>query len=273
MTDTLPTIGAALMLPDLRKHREWIIEGQRDLEIQDFIDAELLNGDWQSVVTKTLELLDGYEGRLGIHGPFWGFTIDTPDPDVREIVKRRMSQGLDVCEALGATQMVIHSPYTTWGYNNLDVYTGSRQRLIDNCHLALADSVKRAGALGVQLVIENIEDKNPYDRVVLAQSFQSPNVSVSIDTGHAHYAHGSTGAPPVDFYVRAAGSTLAHVHLQDADGFADRHWAPGRGTIHWHEVFAALRQIDANPRLVLELADGDHIREGADWLIAQGLAR
>jgi sugar phosphate isomerase/epimerase len=68
-------------------------------------------------------------------------------------------------------------------------------------------------------------------------------------------------------------SMLAHVHLQDADGYADRHWAPGKGTIHWHAVFAALKQIDAKPRLVLELADHRQIRDAANWLIAQGLGR
>ena len=46
------------------------------------------------------------------------------------------------------------------------------------------------------LVVANIEDKDPMDRVTLARSFGSPAVKVSVDTGHANYAHGSTGAPP-----------------------------------------------------------------------------
>ena len=122
------------------------------------------------------------------------------------------------------------------------------------------------------MVIENIEDKNPRDRVELARSFNSPSVQVSIDTGHAHYAHGTTGAPPVDYYVEAAGDMLAHVHLQDADGYADRHWLPGEGTIRWPSVFAALARQDTMPRLMIEVKDIAGIQRGAEWLAAQGLA-
>jgi hypothetical protein len=105
MTENLPTIGAAMNLADLETLHNWALEGQRDLEIQDFIAAETLNGDWRPIAGRIRQLLDGYDGRLGIHGPFWGFTIDTPDPDVRGIVKRHMNQGFDVCEAIGGTHI------------------------------------------------------------------------------------------------------------------------------------------------------------------------
>jgi sugar phosphate isomerase/epimerase len=96
---------------------------------------------------------------------------------------------------------------------------------------------------------------------------------VSVDTGHAHYAHVSTGAPPVDVFVRAAGARLAHVHLQDADGYADRHWAIGEGTIRWAEVFRALAESPGAPRLVLELADKGGIAASMAHLEAAGLGR
>ncbi len=83
--------------------------------------------------------------------------------------------------------------------------------------------------------------------MALAKSFDSPFVMVSIDTGHANYAHGSTDGPPVDYFVHAAGNLLAHVHLQDTDGHADRHWKPGEGNISWVEVFRALARLDMQP--------------------------
>ncbi len=269
---SLPTLGVALPLDGLRLHRSWIIESQRDLEIQDFFWAEVLNGDWAPLAEAIRKELDGYQGRLGIHGPFWGFTIASLDPDVRALVSRRMDQGLDVCAALGATQMVIHSPYTTWDYNNLDYNPGARAKVVERTHDTLAKAVRRAEDMGVTLVIENIEDCDPADRVALAKSFDSPAVRVSIDTGHAHYAHVSTGAPPVDFYVTAAGDMLHHVHLQDSDGYADRHWNPGEGSIVWPQVFRSLATLTSNPRLILEVRNKDLVRAGADHLIGLGLA-
>ncbi|MDX6748546.1 TIM barrel protein [Geminicoccaceae bacterium 1502E] len=107
----------------------------------------------------------------------------------------------------------------------------------------------------------------------LAESFASPALAVSIDTGHARYAHGSTGAAPVDFYVTAAGNRLQHVHIQDADGYADRHWEIGRGTVNWHAVFGALARLESRPRLILELRDKAAIPASVAWLEAACRAR
>ena len=272
MTD-LPVVGAAMTLKHLETHRDLMREKHRDLELQDFVYADVLNGDWQSVVSEAKRLLDGHQGRVGIHGPFWGFAVDTMDPDIRAVVRKRLLQGLEVCEALGGTHMVVHSPFTTWSYNNLDNYPNGRERLVELCHLTMKDAVARAEEIGCELVIENIEDKDPYDRVRLADSFGSNAVAVSIDTGHAHYAHGSTGAPPVDYYVKAAGNRLRHIHLQDADGYADRHWTLGQGTVNWPGVFEALSSLTSKPRLIIELRDPAGIPASIAHLESLGLAQ
>lgn len=271
-TTDLPVLGAAMNRKTLAVHRDWILEKDRDLEIQDFFDSAVLDGDWQSVVSEIKPLIAGYKGRLGIHGPFWGFKIDSQDPLIRAVVTKRFLQGLEVCEALGATQMVIHSPYTTWDYNNLDANAGAREGVVSRVHQTLKDVVARAEAIGCELVIENIEDKDPLDRVKLAESFGSKAVKVSIDTGHAHYAHVSTGAPPVDLYVTAAGEMLHHIHIQDSEGYADRHWLPGEGTIRWEAVFRAIGKLAVKPRLIIEVKDQMNIRRGAAHLERLGLA-
>lgn len=270
---TSPIIGAALTNAELAIYQSWILEKDRDLELQSFVNAAVLDDDWTPLAEQVKRLLAGYKGRMGIHGPFWGFTIDTPDPLVRAVVQKRLGQGLDVCAAVGGTHMVVHSPFTTWDYNNLDGYTGARDRMLTSVHDVMAPIVKRAETLGVTLVLENIEDINPADRKELCQSFGSAALQLSIDTGHAQYAHGSTGAPPVDYFVRSAGDMLAHVHLQDADGYADRHWQIGQGNILWPSVFAAIAALSVKPRLILELADKDCIPASMDYLEAQGLGQ
>jgi sugar phosphate isomerase/epimerase len=269
---SLPILGAAMTLDELEIHRDWLLEKQRDLELQSFVDADVLNGAWAPLAARARKLLDGHEGRLGIHGPFWGFTIASQDPDIRDVVSKRLVQGLGVCAAIGATQMVVHSPYSTWSYNNLDNNRGEREKIVEYCHLTLRDAVRRAEDIGCTMVLENIEDKDPDIRVALADSFDSPSVAVSIDTGHAYYAHGSTGAPPVDYYVHAAGNRLQHVHLQDADGYADRHWSLGEGTIQWRSIFAALARLESNPRLIIEIKDKSKIPASATYIASLGVA-
>ena len=270
--DAKPVLGAALSINSLPAYRPWLLSRQRDLELQDFFRAEVLDGDWRSVADKVKQLLDGFKGRLGIHGPFWGFKIDSHDPLIRQAVRTRLLQGLEAAETIGASQMVIHSPYTTWDHNNLDLYPGGREAVIERVQATLVDVIRRAEQIGCELVIENIEDKDPHERVRLANALGSKNVRVSLDTGHALYAHMSTGAPPVDYYVDAAGDMLTHVHLQDTDGFSDRHWAPGDGVMRWQAVFRALGRLRSNPRLILELRDHAMVAAGAKFLTELGVA-
>ena len=113
----------------------------------------------------------------------------------------------------------------------------------------------------------------PRDRVELVRSFESDAVRVSLDTGHADDAHRATGGPPVDVHIHVAGDLLTHVHLQDTDGFADRHWMPGEGDIPWPSIFAALESLASRPRLILELADATKVPAAARRLDAQGSRR
>ncbi|MEP3049246.1 MAG: sugar phosphate isomerase/epimerase family protein [Roseibium sp.] len=269
----LPILGAALMLDSLEMHRGLILEKQRDLELQDFTTPDVLNSDWKPLVERARKLLDGHTGRVGIHGPFWGLAVDTMDPEIREIVKKRLLQGLDICEALGATHMVVHSPYSAWDHFNIDNYDNVREQKIELCHLTMTDAVKRAEAIGCELVIENIQDIDPTYRKDLAESFGSDAVKISIDTGHAHYAHARTGGPPVDYFIKSAGNQLRHIHLQDADGYADRHWPLGEGNINWASVFSALGKLDSNPRLIIELRDHSGVPGSIANMEALGLAQ
>ena len=270
---TSPVIGAALTNADLAAYQDWIPEKDRDLELQSFCNASVLDDDWTPLADEVKRLLAGYRGRMGIHGPFWGFSIDTQDPMVRHVVQTRLGQGLDVCAAVNASHMVIHSPFTTWDYNNRDGRVGAGDYLFTCVHKVLDPIVARAETLGVTLVMENIEDINPTDRKSLCESFGSAALQLSIDTGHAHCAHGSTGAPPVDYFVRSAGDMLAHIHLQDSDGHADRHWQIGQGNILWPSVFAAIGDLSVAPRLILELEDKAGIPASMAYLDSKGLGQ
>lgn len=270
---TLPVLGAALEVGDLAAHHAWLREAPRDLELQGFTEASVLCGDWSGLAAEALRLLDGHEGRRGIHGPFWGLSIASFDPDVQAVVTRRLMQALDVCAAVRGTHVVIHSPFTTWDANHRGIWPADEARLVDSARATLAPCLARAEDMGVTFVMENIEDKETQDRAALCAALGWQALGLSIDTGHAHYAHGATGGPPVDYHIRAAGARLAHVHLQDADGYADRHWGIGQGTIRWHAVFAALRETGTRPRLILELADKAEVIPSARYLQGLGLAQ
>ncbi len=281
MTDskTPPTLGVALTVAELEDNLDLVRDHERDVELQDFGPPDGITGDWRPAADKAVALLQGHEGRLGIHGPFWGFSLSTTDPDVSAIVKRRLDQALDITEHLGGTHVVVHSPVGIWDCHQFPVQPRDFQRKMEAFQANVSDAVTRAASLGCQLVLENIEDIDPYVRFGLIAALDPKGIALSIDTGHASYVHKMHRAPPVDAFVHAAGPRLGHMHLHDNDGNADRHWCPGTGTIAWHAVFDALHQstsIDTDepdrPRLLLELRNKRLLRPAIDYFTGRGLA-
>ena len=48
------------------------------------------------------------------------------------------------------------------------------------------------------------------------------------------------------------------MHLQDCDGYADRHWLPGEGSITWPAVMDALKASASTPHLIVEVRTNMH---------------
>lgn len=271
MTQT-PIIGAQLTVLDLPRHRDWLIAKNRDLELPEFCMADILAAP-DPFVAMAKSALDGWSGRLGIHGPFAGFELDVKDKEIRAVVQARIGQALDVCDRLGATQMVLHSPYDGWDAHNLDNKPTDRSRRISAILDTLAPALTRAEDQGVEIVLENIKDTDPAHRAAVVEAAASPALRLSVDVGHAYWAHVSCDAPPVDRYVSEAGNLLTHVHLQDADGYADRHWVLGEGTIPFAPIFAALSGLTSQPRLIVEINDFSRVPDAVAHLERLGLGQ
>ncbi|MWD27727.1 TIM barrel protein [Aquicoccus sp. SCR17] len=267
-----PIVGAQLSVLDLDRHRDWLFEKDRDVELPEFSMTDILKSP-DAFVAMAREKLDGWNGRLGIHGPYSGFELDVKDREIRDVVQVRLDQALGVCERLGATQMVIHSPYDAWDAANLDIRPRDRGRRIEAILDTLAPALDRAEEIGVEMVLENIRDTDPADRAQVVEAADSPALRLSVDVGHAYWAERTCGAPPPDRFVAAAGPALAHVHLQDSDGWADRHWVLGEGSVGFHAIFAALRNLRADPHLIVEIRDFHRVRDSVAHLERLGLAQ
>lgn len=265
-------IGACLKSSEIAGHRDWLFGPERDVELQDFMTFASLTTEYEDRIAAAKAALDGFTGRPGIHGPFEGLDVDNKDPELRPLITARFRKALDAADRIGARQMVLHSPYTLWYQNNLLATPQYAEDKLARIHDTLDPVVRAAEDMGITLVIENIHDVSPSTRRMMVDSFCSDAIAVSIDTGHAHLARRLSGAPPVDYFVRDAGNLLAHVHLQDLDGHADRHWPPGEGEIEWAAVFRALAECPSAPHLVLELRDQNAIPRGFSYLEGLGIA-
>lgn len=271
---SLPLLGVAIRRADLDTLRDWIFAPGRAIEIQDFVFPQVIAGDCAPLVASYQAALGGHHGPRGIHGPFFGLDLANPDTEIRAVIQRRLLKALDIAQALGGTHMVVHSPFTYWHKLNRDNYPDLHGSMIQAMNDCLAPVLARAADVGCTLMLENIDDTDPRHRAEAVEQIDHPNLMISIDTGHAELAHGRYGAPPVVDFIAQAGARLGHVHVQDADGWADRHWHPGQGTVPWAAVFAALEDLPQGPRLILEVRNRQEcLPATVRALEARGLAR
>ena len=177
------------------------------------------------------------------------------DVEIGSIMTQRLLTSLAKAEAVGATQMVVHSPFDGFHEWNRWNYPDTQQMITEACVRILTPVLQRARDIGCMLVLENVMDVNPDSRRTLCQELGTDVIRVSVDTGHAAFAHTRCGAPSVTDFIASAGSDLAHVHLQDSDGHADRHWHPGEGILPWGGIFRAIHTSGSDPRLILEVRD------------------
>jgi len=269
-----PALGAALFIKNIAAHKEWLFEGPHDLEIQDPVMPAVLDGDWKALVRQARADLSGFEGRIGIHGPFLGFSLVAGfDPKIAAAVIDRLRMALDFAAELGANYMVIHSPFIGFGASPFSISALPRDLFNERVfiHAIIHGVLEQAKAANCMLVIENVQDNNTAPLCDLVRSFDSEYVRLSLDVGHAFITH-QLGGPTPDQWVRDAGPLLAHMHLQDTDGQTDRHWTPGDGEVNWFALFQELAVLEKKPRMILELRDHMNIERGARYLADRGFS-
>jgi len=269
---TLPILGVSLPSEHLSAFCAWIIADQRDLEIDDPFYSNMLDNDLSDLSQTIRQLLTGYQGRLGIHGPTEALPILCDDTRVIAIVQQRLMQALEFARSIHATQMVLHSPFSGFGHPQSVHSVGMGLHTeISMVHGVLDPIIAQAASQGCQIVLEVCSDVHTRPLIELVRSFDTPQLRLSIDVGHAHIMQ-LFGGPTPDQWIHDAHDLLAHLHIQDTDGHFDHHWAPGDGTICWHAVYRALDRYNITPRMILEVSPHDVLR-GHTYLHQKGFVR
>lgn len=94
----------------------------------------------------------------------------------------------------------------------------------------------------VQFTDEYVNFCNGKDLVALVEAFQSSNVGICWDFGHANLSlHSQRGTQEAELEV--VGKRLKTLHVADNHGQYDEHLAPFYGEINWYSMMETLRKI------------------------------
>ncbi len=118
----------------------------------------------------------------------------------------------------------------------------------DTCAAVLAEVAAYAKTLGITLGLEPVNRYETYlfntigDVLSLIEATGADNIVVHADTYHMNIEEPGFAQPLI-----ATGGRLGCIHLSESD-----RGVPGKGNVHWIDVFRGLRAIDYRGPLVLE---------------------
>ena len=209
-----------------------------------------------------LRVLDRHSMKIVCHLPTFVFTADLTD-SLRKASVDEVIESLDVASELQPLKVVLHPSY----FMGLSIFVMDKAR--QHAMTSLEAIVEKAGELGLCLCIENMFPKtnsllNPEDFAEIFERF--PTLKLTLDTGHAHID--SKGRNRALEFIERFPDRIGHIHANDNFGREDIHLPIGAGTIDFRSIARALRSIEYNETVTLEVfsIDRDYLRISRDKL-------
>ena len=184
------------------------------------------------------------------------------DPIKDEAVFKDARIDCMVTKILGAPYTVMHSIATS--ITGPDADTDYMHELYFNTYSKILPFAKQ---YGVKIAVETMGDapvygccdffgvldefKKSFERI--ASVYDNANyICCCIDTGHVNKAMRFGNPTPAEF-IRAMGSSVKCLHLNDNNTLKDEHKPPKTGVIDWNDVFSALNEVGYDGVYNLEL--------------------
>jgi sugar phosphate isomerase/epimerase len=179
----------------------------------------------------------------------WYFYVGHPYPRIRRAYIEETFNVLDVAAELGCTLVGLH----------IHRPKGLYQDKLEHNITALKEAAQHASDLGIDLAVENLEERT-FSVGDFRRIFQAlPEVKFLFDVGHANM--GSPQGKAIFSFIEAFRDRIAHVHAHDNLGEDDDHLPIGAGVIPWTDVVSALKKTyDGTVTLEIHSMDEDYLR-------------
>ena len=204
----------------------------------------------------TLERLGIYPHT--IHSPFVEYNLASQDEETRKRGVAVIADAMRFLAELGGRTAIVHpTGRAKPGAPSYELETMGAST--EYSYESVSELVRVSEETGVRIALENLSRHPSHGmtcrplesmqelRAFIA-AFPPDNVGLCLDVGHCLI----TGTDPAQ-QARVASERLYALHLQDGDGQDDRHWIPGRGSIDWASLAAALSDIGFDGAWTIEV--------------------
>jgi len=201
-------------------------------------------------ITKCIAGVSG----LSMHGALHDTYHTSVDPLIREVVKKRFLQSMQIASFHGINSVVFHSSYRKF-------LNGSSTAAIDafvKSSIEFWKDMEQHIPQGMTIFLENVEDEDPE---VLVQIFEAvPKIRCCFDVGHAYFNGRNLS---LNRWIDVLKNHIGHVHIHDNNGNHDDHFPLGLGSIILPgAINKILHTVGEDVPFVLEC----NIEESVKWL-------
>jgi len=220
------------------------------VELQDFADPKLLDGDLESRVIRYQEKLEEFKQDVSVHGPFLDLSPASPDKLISEVTRKRYMQALDAASKLNASHLVLHSQHNT-AIKDLKV----KQKKIKRQLPFWKEILDLISGEDIVIVLENVTEDDPVHLLNLVRSIDSPHLKICYDVGHSllHSSH------DIGYWLEVLKGYMEYVHIHWNAGDIDAHRAPENEFIK--RFYSLLGEKGVDPIVALEYEIDDIEKE------------
>ncbi len=200
--------------------------------------------------------LDRDRSRDTMHGAFLDVLFASRDSVIRERSRALVKQSLDIAQRLGVRGVVFHTCVLA-GLIKSEPYIESWLREAADFWRQISSKYS-----GMDIFMENTFEDGPEVLIRLNESLSDcPNFKLCLDYGHACLT--STN---IEDWVQQMAPYTGHIHMNDNDFIADRHWVPGEGSIDWKECSLLLDRYGIDSPVLLELGGIENQRKALEYM-------
>jgi sugar phosphate isomerase/epimerase len=203
------------------------------------------------------EQIYSYGLDVSVHASFWDLNPSSHHLEVREFSMKQVKRSIEFCQRLDGKVLVLHPGRVA--IPELDWFADGADRLsiefFDEC---ATFAKRREVVIGIENIglpsyaCSSLEE-------LAAIVGDRDDLGITFDIGHAYRRAKSSGVENpeqslVDF-IKNMGHKIIHVHLHDNHGERDEHLVPGQGSIDFKPIIRALKAINYDGFIVVELFD------------------
>ncbi len=210
------------------------------VELQDFTQPELLDGDYMERVNNYKKKLKNFKNTISIHGPFLDLKPASPDMEIKRVTMDKYRKAIISANELNAKYIVFHSQINPWLREPfIKKLNNEMQRDFWD---ELLSNIEYKGTI----VIENVFEDEPAHLRELLETINRDNIKICLDIGHSKL----NSKYSLDDWLKELKGYIAYVHLHWNNGEYDEHNYPTDENIEY--IFEKFYVNNIKPRFAME---------------------